>query len=54
MAFIYSNSGKTAYGVKKYVVDTVSEIVNLPTNITIGSTVFVIENSSSYMLNSQK
>lgn len=54
MAFIYSNSGKTAYGVKKYIVDTVAEISTLPKNVTIGSTVFVIEDSSTYMLNNKK
>lgn len=54
MAFIYSNSGKTAYGVKKYIVDTVAEISTLPKNVTIGSTVFAIEDSSTYMLNNKK
>jgi hypothetical protein len=51
---IYSNSNKISYGIKKYIVDTIKEISNLPANIIPGSSAFIIEDSSTYILNNQK
>ena len=51
---IFSNSGKEHYGIKHYVVDTEAEAIMLPTSDHPGSTAFVIENSSTYMLNNTK
>ena len=51
---IFSNNGKEHYGVKHYVVDTEAEAIMLPTSDHAGSTAFVIENSSTYMLNNTK
>ena len=51
---IYSNSGKIAYGIKNFIVDTPSDIENLPTSIMPGCTAFAIETSTYYMLNHQK
>lgn len=46
------NNGHIAYGVCEFVVDTVADIDNLPIEVAMGSTVFVIATSSVYMLNS--
>lgn len=49
---ILSNSGKTHYGVNEYIIDTYDDIKKLNVkNITPGSTVFVIDVSEYYMLN---
>mgnify|MGYP003294720337 CR=1 FL=1 len=54
MIHIYSNSDKIAYGVKRYIADFISDIAQLPSNDTPGSEAFVIEDSSTYVLNGQK
>ena len=55
MAFITANSGKTAYGVKKIVIDTVEDLTHLNTaNVSPGSVAFIIDTSTSYMLNNKK
>lgn len=53
MFSIASNSGKTAYGVTRFLVDTVDDIASLPTYHTPGSVAFVIENSSKWVLNNK-
>lgn len=50
---IVSNSGKKAYGIKHFIVDTANDINNLTTDCTPGSTALVIENSTTYILNTQ-
>lgn len=52
MSNYIGQGGQTQYNVVELVVDTVAEIANLPINVAPGSTCFVIENSSVYMLNS--
>ena len=55
MYTINSNSGKVSHGIKKFIVDTVDDIFELPiADTAAGSTAFVIENSTYYMLNNQK
>ena len=54
MFSIQSNSNKIAYGIKKFVVDSITDINSLPTNIAVGSEAFVIENSIKFMLNNKK
>lgn len=52
MYTINSNSGKISHGTKKYIVDTASDILELPTNDAApGSLAFVIDTSTYYMLN---
>ena len=54
MYTINSNSGKISHGTKKYVVDTASDILELPINDAApGSLAFVIDTSTYYMLNHQ-
>lgn len=48
----YKNMQNTVF--RKYLADSVSDIAELPINVAVGSTVFVIENSTRYMLNHQK
>lgn len=53
MFSIFSNSGEIKYGQKQYILDSETDIKDLPTNITPGSIAFIIENSKYYMLNHQ-
>lgn len=43
-----------SYGTVTYVVDTLAELSSVPTDITPGSFCFVIEASTTYILNGQK
>lgn len=54
MISITKQSGKETTYVTEFVADTESEIATLPTNCAIGSTCFIIENSSVYMLNGSR
>lgn len=54
MFMVIGNSGHVAYGIKEYVCDTTADIDDLPIDIAIGSTAFVIEGSKVYMLNNQR
>lgn len=53
MATILSNRGRPAYGVKKLMVNSVEDILNIPLSPTLirpGSTVFVVNTESKYVL----
>ena len=54
MVQLFSQSGQQVYGMKKYVLDTQTDLQSLPTNIPMGCTAFVISTSKHYMLNSDK
>lgn len=54
MFSIASNSGEVAYGVTRFLIDTEAEIKDLPTYHTPGSSAFVIENSTRYILNNNR
>lgn len=49
---ILSNSGRAAYGIKKFMVRTVDDILNIPLTPSTrpGSTVFVTTTQTRYML----
>lgn len=49
-----SNSGNTAYGIVRLLVDTEEDVKTLPVYHAPGSTVFVVATSSRYMLNNEK
>lgn len=49
-----SNRGVQAYDLKELVVDTATDLENLPTDIATGSTAFCIETAELFMLNSKK
>lgn len=51
MGYIISN---VQYGCIEYVADSESEVDLIPTDCAPGSTIFVIENSNVYMLNTLK
>lgn len=52
--FSYINqSGQVQYNIVELVIDTAADILTLPTNVAPGSTCFVIEDSTAYMLNNQ-
>lgn len=52
--FSYINqSGQVQYNIVELVIDTAADILTLPTNVAPGSTCFVIEESTAYMLNNQ-
>lgn len=54
MYSLISNRGKIAYDIQRFIVDFETEIAELPTNGAPGSTAFVIENGSRYMLNNER
>lgn len=55
MVMIGANRNKVAYGIKHYNTDTENDRLSISTlNLTPGTTVFVIENSKHYMLNSAR
>lgn len=45
---------KVVYGVNSYVCDNEDDVKDLPIYVNAGSTAFVIETSSLYMLNSKR
>ena len=47
-----TNRGIPLYGIKTFLVDTKTEVANLPINCKPGSMAFVAEDSSQYILNS--
>lgn len=52
---ISKQSGKTTYNLKEFTVDVESDISKInKSQLAVGSTVFVIDTSTSYMLNSQR
>lgn len=52
---ILKQTGKTTYNLKEFTVDTYDDIKKInTTQLAIGSTVFVIDTSECYMLNSKK
>ena len=51
MYSISANRNKIAYDVKRFVIDFTSDIPLLPKDCAAGSTAFIIENSTRYMLN---
>ena len=51
MFSIVSTGGHTAYNLQHFVIDTAAEMADLPIDVHVGSTVFIIENSKYYMLN---
>lgn len=54
MAFIAANGGRTAYGIKRFIFDTMEELAKVnTTDLYPGSTAFIIDTSDNYMLNSK-
>lgn len=52
---ISKQSGKTTYNLKEFTVDVESDISKInKSQLAVGSTVFVIDTSTSYMLNSKR
>lgn len=55
MFSIYANGNKIAHGQKEFLVDELNDLLLIPTtNLTPGTTAFVIANSQTYMLNHNK
>lgn len=55
MGSTVKNSGRIAYGVKSMVFDTLDDLRHYdPVNLATGSTAFIIDSSTHYMLNSKK
>ena len=54
MINITSQSGKTTTYLKEFIVDFISDIPNLPTDIASGSSAFCIENGTAYILGGDK
>lgn len=55
MYTISKNRGDIAYGIQHLIVDNKEDIKTIPTTrLTVGSTVFVIYDSTTYMLSHKK
>lgn len=54
MYSLYANDDDILYGIQKYIVDTEEEMKTLPNYTRAGSTAFVIETSTTYILNHSK
>ena len=54
MFTITKEKDKQTNNIQEFICDFEIEINNLPVDIAAGSTAFVIENSSAYMLNNRK
>ena len=54
MINVVSTSGHTTYGIKEFVLDTESDIENLDTECSPGSTAYVIASSQTYKLNGSR
>ena len=57
MYTITHQSNERVYGLRSFVVDTETEVATIPAadpTIVVGSTVFVIATSNTYMLNHQR
>ena len=50
---LVSQSGHITYGIKEYVCDTVADLNTLPIDGKAGSTAYIIEDSTTYILNSK-
>lgn len=53
MINLLSQSGHQGYGIKEYVLDTLTDLDNLPVTDKAGSTAFIISTSQIYMINSR-
>lgn len=52
---IYSNGNKISYGIKHYDLDTIDDVARInKSSLTPGSTIFIINSSKYYKLNSKK
>lgn len=49
MINIISQSGKTTTYLKEFVIDTPEDVVNLPTDVPMGSTALCIQNGEVYI-----
>lgn len=54
MYVVTKENDKTQYGIISYLADKESDVDNLPTTVSPGSTCIVIETSNVYILNTEK
>ena len=54
MYSLYANDDNISYGIQKFVLDTDSDIINLPVGIKPGSSALIINSSNIYVLNHEK
>lgn len=52
MVSMISEEGRTKVGIYEYVIDTATELSEVPTDVQVGSIVYCIEDSKKYMLDS--
>lgn len=53
MFTIYEQSGHTAYGIKRYICDTDSDVDELSIDDKVGSSAYVIDSGNMYFINSK-
>lgn len=54
MIQILKQNGEVPYGINEYVVDTKAEMFRISKNVSMGSSVFVVEENKTYILNGKK
>ena len=54
MYSVFSQRGRPVYGIRKFVLDSQSDLGDLPIDIPVGCTAFIISNGKHYILNNEK
>ena len=54
MISLYKQDGELLYGIKEFLLDSESDLLELPTNIKSGSSALVIPTGKKYFLNGAK
>ena len=54
MIQILKQNGEAPYGLNEYIIDTKEELPKIPKNISMGSSVFVVEENKTYILDGKK
>ena len=54
MVNLYKQDGEILYGIKEFILDSIDDLSNLPTNIRSGSSALIIPTGEVYFLNGSK
>lgn len=54
MVNLYKQDGEILYGVKEYIIDSIDDVKDLPTNVRPGSIAMLVPSGLKYILNGKK
>ena len=54
MVNLYKQDGEILYGVKEYIIDSMDDVKDLPTNVRPGSIAMLVPSGVKYILNGKK